>query len=62
MVKKHTFNVRLDDEGRQRLTRLAAELGLDETEAMRFALKQTYDRVVEQAMLRSADDKRLAKK
>lgn len=43
MIKKHTFNVRLDDDGKARLAKLATALGLDVTDAARYAIKQTFD-------------------
>jgi antitoxin component of RelBE/YafQ-DinJ toxin-antitoxin module len=49
MIKKHTFNVRLDDDGRARLRALAERLGIDTTDAARFAIKHAFDELVSRA-------------
>lgn len=43
MVKKHQINVRMDDDAKARLVRLANALGLDTPEALRYAVKQCHD-------------------
>lgn len=45
-TKKHNFNVRMDDEERARLMKLANELGLNVTDTVRYCVKQTHDLII----------------
>lgn len=42
--KKNSHHVRLDDEQERQLQALAHKMGLDVAPAIRFAIKQAYDR------------------